>query len=67
MLYLKIDERNRPAFEARGLAPFSYERSGQRRSMKYFEIPPEALEDQALLIDWVHGAIDAGLKTRTMT
>jgi TfoX/Sxy family transcriptional regulator of competence genes len=35
MLYFKTDALNRPAYEAAGMAPFSYTRSGRPTVMRY--------------------------------
>lgn len=56
-LYLKVDEVNRPAFEARGLGPFSYAgQQGRTMTMSYYEAPPEILDDQATLKRWAGDA-----------
>jgi DNA transformation protein and related proteins len=56
-LYLKVDERSRPAFEARGMGPF---RPNQRQTLKsYFEVPPEVLDDADALLSWAEEAIRA--------
>ncbi|MCZ6861348.1 MAG: TfoX/Sxy family protein [Alphaproteobacteria bacterium] len=60
-LYLKIDERNRPDYEASGMAPFTYEGKGKKMQMSYYEIPPEVLEDPADLSVWARKAFEAAL------
>lgn len=62
-LYLKVDERNQPDFEAEGQAPFGYETDAGRRSLKsYYEIPERLLDEPDELVDWCRRAIDAALK-----
>ena len=57
-LYFKVDERSRPAFEARGMRPF---RPNERQTIKsYFEVPPEVLSDPETLLSWAEEAIRAG-------
>lgn len=60
-LYFKIDERNRPDYEAAGMAPFTYEGKGKKMQMSYYEIPPEVLEDPADLSVWARKAFEAAL------
>ena len=56
-LYYKVDERSRPAFEARGMGPF---RPNERQTLKsYFEVPPEVLADSEALLSWSREAIRA--------
>jgi len=59
--YLRVDERNQPAFEERGMAPFK----GRGESiMPYFEVPTEVLEDEGELASWVAEARAAGAAAR---
>ena len=51
--YLKVDDRNRPDFEAAGSAPFSYDtRSGTNTITAYWEVPADVLEDSDQLREW---------------
>jgi DNA transformation protein len=51
--YVRVDETTRPAHEARGLGPFEYDtRAGKRKTMPYFQVPPEALEDADEMARW---------------
>ena len=63
-LYLKADDGNRHAFEAEGLAPFTYESRGKRAVMSYYEPPADALEDAEILSRWARGAFAAALRAR---
>ncbi len=57
-LYLKVDARSRPDFEARGMGMF---RPNERQTLKsYFEVPPEVLADPEALLSWAREAIRAG-------
>jgi len=63
-LYLKVDEVNRPAYEARGLEPFSYTAKNRPVSLSYYRAPEEALEDSELLSEWAGEAFAAALRAR---
>jgi DNA transformation protein len=61
-LYLKVDDRNRPDFEAAGMEPFGYERKGKAAALKsYYEAPPDLLEDADAFTAWARRAFDAAL------
>jgi len=54
-LYLKVDDRPRPAFEALGMGPF---RPNERQTLKsYDELPPIVLDDPEALLSWAGEAI----------
>ncbi|MFM9860993.1 TfoX/Sxy family protein [Pseudoxanthobacter sp. M-2] len=54
VLYLKSDAETAPAFDAAGLAAFSYLAKGERRVLtSYRRAPEEALEDPDALRPWV--------------
>ena len=56
-LYLKVDERSRPDFEARGMGMF---RPNERQTLKsYYEVPPEVLDDPEALNSWAGEVIRA--------
>ena len=62
-LYLKVDEINRPAYEARGLSPFAYvSQQGRTATMSYCEAPPEGLDDPDILLSWAREAYAAALR-----
>ena len=55
-LYLKVDESNRPDFEARGMGPFRpYGEHGE--VMQYYQVPAEFLENTEGLRLWAEKAI----------
>lgn len=61
-LYLKVDDANRPDFEAAGMGPFRpFEGAG---AMQYYELPADALEDAERLRPWVEAAIDVARRSR---
>jgi DNA transformation protein and related proteins len=56
VLYLKVDDSNRPDFEAAGSGPFSpYGPGGE--TMQYYEVPAEVLEDADELCRWAARAM----------
>lgn len=55
-LYLKVDESNRPDFEAVGMGPFRpYGEGGE--VMQYYQVPAHLLEDAEDLRPWAEKAI----------
>jgi len=64
-LYLRVDDRTRPAFEALGAAPFTYGARSKRVTVaKYYEAPSEVLDDPDLLSRWATDAHRAALAAR---
>ncbi|HET9576679.1 MAG TPA: TfoX/Sxy family protein [Usitatibacter sp.] len=61
-LYLKTDERNRPHFDRKGLAAFTFEKGGETIVTAYRAAPGEALEDRAVMARWARGAYEAALR-----
>jgi len=55
-LYLKVDESNRPDFEARGMGPFR-PYAGHGEVMQYYEVPGDLLDDPEALRPWAEKAI----------
>jgi len=54
VLYFKVDDANRPDYEAVGMGPF---RSGGQ-TMQFYEVPAEVLEDEENLRLWAGKALD---------
>jgi DNA transformation protein len=55
-LYLKVDDSNRPDFEARGMGPFRpYGEGGE--VMQYYQVPADLLEDIEALRPWAEKAV----------
>lgn len=63
-LYFKVDDDNRPAYEAKGLSPFTYVKKGKTMQMSYQEAPSEALDDPETLCAWAREAFGAALRSR---
>jgi len=62
-VYLKVDEVNKPDFEAAGMCAFSYMRGGEPRQLGSYLAMPEALFDEPdELLIWARGSVDAALR-----
>jgi DNA transformation protein len=64
-IYLRVDDRTRPVFEAMGASPFIY--IGQSRVVtvaSYYEAPGEAMNDSDALCHWASLAYHAALRVR---
>ena len=56
--YLKVDDENRPDFEAAGSTPFSYDtKAGTNTITAYWEVPADILEDPDQLRAWALKAL----------
>ena len=55
-LYFKVDDSNRPDFEAADMGAFSP--YGDGRTMRYYEVPIGVLEDVDALRTWAEKAIE---------
>ena len=61
--YFKVDDSNRPDFEAAGTGPFRpFGETGS--AMQYYEVPPEVLEDRDRLREWALRAAEASRKVK---
>ncbi len=56
VLYFKVDDTNRPDFEAAGMMPF-LPFGDPAKPMQYYEMPAEVLEDPEELAVWMTKAI----------
>lgn len=64
-LYLKADDGNRPAFEARGMPPFSYLKGEKEIALSYHEVPEDVLDDADALVEWAAAAWEAARRAQT--
>jgi DNA transformation protein len=63
-LYFKVDDTNRPEFEASGMGPFQpYGPGGE--VMQYYQVPEEVLEDVEMLGSWVHRSVDVARRKKS--
>lgn len=58
VLYFKVDDENRRHYEAAGSKPFQ-PYGEDPRSMSYYEVPIDVLEDEDKLKAWALGAVAA--------
>ena len=63
VLYLKVDDTNRPDFEARGMQPFRPFGEGGE-VMQYYQLPEELLEDPEELKPWLEKAIQVAARKK---
>ena len=56
-LYFRVDEVNRPAFQAEACEPFSYEGRGRSVQLPYWRVPARLFEDQAEMVEWARAAL----------
>jgi DNA transformation protein and related proteins len=60
-LFFKVDDGNRPAYEAEGLQPFSYEAKGRTVEVgAYWHVPERLLDDADAMLEWARAALAAG-------
>ena len=65
ILYFKVDDLNRSAYQAQGCKPFTYEgKNGKVVAMSYWEVPVDVLEDYNMLEQWVAGAVAAARRSK---
>jgi DNA transformation protein and related proteins len=69
VLYFKVDDTTRPAYQSSGSAPFSYpatdKRTGQSKTMVmngYWRVPEVIIDDADRLTDWTNQAIAVSRK-----
>jgi DNA transformation protein len=65
-LYFKVDDGNRPEYEALGMGPFRpYGEGGE--VMQYYEVPADVLEDRDQLRAWAWRAADVSRRASRRT
>ena len=63
VLYLKVDDANRPDYEAAGMRPFmSY--PGRAVTMKYCAVPMDVIESAFELAAWTRESVAAAKRSR---
>ncbi len=63
VLHFKVDEVNRPDYEAAGMEPFSYLRKGKKRGLNsYWTVPVDVLDNEDEFLIWARAAADAALR-----
>jgi DNA transformation protein len=64
VLYMKVDDQNRPAFQAAGMGPFTYDGKSKTVTLPYWEAPSELFDDGDAMIAWAKDAFAAALRAR---
>jgi DNA transformation protein and related proteins len=60
-LNFRVDDGNRAAYEAEGMAPFSYEAQGKVRQVgAYWRVPERLLDEPEEMFTWARAALTAG-------
>ena len=63
-LFFKVDDSNRPDFDARGMSPFRpYGEEGE--VMQYYEVPADLLDDPEGLRPWAEKSIAVAARKST--
>ena len=63
-LYMVVDDETRPKYEEAKMPPFSYQREKGRIDVRrYYEVPPEVLEDPAEFTAWAEKSIEVARRT----
>jgi DNA transformation protein len=65
-VYLKVDERNRAAFEHAGMGPFRPFADDPSYALDYYQLPGGVLEDTDELRPWLRGAMEAALAAQAV-
>ena len=64
VFYLKVDDGNRPSFDARGLSPFTFTyKDGRVMQMSYYQAPEDALDNSDEMLAWAQGAYAAAQRS----
>ena len=58
-LYFRVDDGNRGAFEAEGLAPFIYDGKGRTIVLPYWRVPERLFDEPDEMIVWARAALAA--------
>ena len=62
-LYQKVDDTNRQDYESAGMDAFR-PYPDKTRTMQYYEVPVEVLEDEEVLNDWAKKSIAVALQAK---
>lgn len=62
VLYIKVDDESRAAFEAEGCEPFMVTMKGKTQPMPYYNVPESALDMPEEMMHWARLGIDAALR-----
>lgn len=60
-LHFRVDDVNRPAFQAEGLEPFRYQARGKTVEIgSYWRVPERLFDDPDEMVEWARAALAAG-------
>ena len=63
VLYLRVDDENRAAFEALGCPPFTFAtKDGAKHAVSYLRAPDEALESSDAMKAWARSSLGAAMR-----
>jgi DNA transformation protein and related proteins len=63
-LHFKVDDGNRAAYQAEGMAPFSYQAKGQTRQIgAYWRVPERLFDEPDEMVAWARAALAAGRRS----
>ncbi len=63
--YFKVDDQNRPSFEARDLKPWTYQnKDGKVMTMPYYQAPEETLDNADDMCEWAESAYGAAVRAQ---
>lgn len=65
VLYFKTDDSNRPRYEGAGSKPFCPYPDRPEKSMGYWEVPADVLEDSEQLAVWAREAMQVALRAQS--
>ena len=61
VVYFKVDDGNRAAYQAEGSGPFSYEAKGRQVEIgSYWRVPERLFDDRDDMVEWGRAALAAG-------
>lgn len=63
-LYMKVDGTTRPAYEAQGMGPFTYQRKGEAAALGYYQAPESAMDDPEEMRDLARDAFAVALRAQ---
>lgn len=63
-IYFKVDDSNRPDFEALHSQPFTYEKGGKTITVSNWKLPIEVMEDHDTLMEWTDKAYQVAFRAR---
>ena len=67
VLYFKVDDTTRGAFEDEGCAPFRYEARGKSVTMSYWRLPERLFDEPEEFRDWAMAAVGVAERAKART